>query len=683
MEFLTPHLQLQQQVESVKKTLNGYWAADIWNILECPVYDSEPLSFKSRNIHFRIFSNHNIRSEMKYFLSSRLQNNHYTYLTVWDGYAGNIQNLGKFLSLKYPNALSIVDINKEKALLEYRTFLSEAGIKTSILSKNNIGTKSYNKASRDIVIFNQFYDFFVDYYDEREEIEKDVWDIRNLSVEFNEARGEYIISFEKIPQPHRTWVKKYTDLRLNTQQNLSFSRIRSMIPTLSRFFTFIKEVHPDWENLKDLSREDILDFIKYLRTLPIVGNSKKPVDIQLKNRVRVYLYDVQAYISYIQKLEWEYAPIRPVTNLILQEDMPKKEPMKATNIKFIPDDVWEQILNNLAYLNPYYVPILLVLEASGFRISDTLLLRKDCIEEAKDGWWLIGDQRKVNYTNHRVPITNEIVAVIKSQIQFLDSKGDSSFNPKGYLFPNLSGRRKSFPISAKVFNDNLNLLAQKRVIRDSSGEIYHIKNHAFRHRYGVNMINNGMNILYLQKLLAHASPEMTLIYAQIHDNTLRSEWEKARSKGAVMLSNEGNIIEADIEAQAEENGLELEWIRHNLDSIRLDHGFCIKSPKLSCNFLDQTLEPPCIKNNCRSFHTDLTFLDYYKDQVSKMESDIEIYKKSNRLRSIELLQPKLNRYYDIVSSLEQGENIYGLNKARREYNNDEKRRGYEDGKPTA
>jgi hypothetical protein len=116
-----------------------------------------------------------------------------------------------------------------------------------------------------------------------------------------------------------------------------------------------------------------------------------------------------------------------------------------------------------------------------------------------------------------------------------------------------------------------------------------------------------------------------------------------------------------------------------MDSIRLDHGFCIKSPKLSCDFLEQTLEPPCIKNNCRNFHSDHTFLDYYKEQIIKIESDIEIYKKPNRLRSIELIQPKLKSYKDIASSLEVGDGIYGLSKDRREYTNNERKEVYSNG----
>ncbi|MDQ0271879.1 hypothetical protein [Cytobacillus purgationiresistens] len=67
-----------------------------------------------------------------------------------------------------------------------------------------------------------------------------------------------------------------------------------------------------------------------------------------------------------------------------------------------------------------------------------------------------------------------------------------------------------------------------------------------------------MKLIHVQKLMAHASPEMTLVYAQIHDRTLREEWEQARSKGAIRLELSGEVISADISSQAEENGIELE-----------------------------------------------------------------------------------------------------------------------------
>lgn len=665
--------QLLSKVEGIEKNLTGYWSTDVWNINDYPLQNDEKLiSFSYQNVDFSRIENVNIRTEMKFFFSERLKNNTYRPRTLWDGYGHAVKVLGEFISAKYPHLLSITGIPKERFLMGYRTFLSERNLPIVRQKVYLPWQPEYSKVSVYINFYNQLFDFFVDYYDDRDEVEKDKWDVRKLGIDYNKTRSEHIISFTSIVPKFRKWIKKYVEIRMVIQQNLSFSRVKSIMSSMSTFLQFINDTHPGWSDLRNLKRDDILAFLKYVNALPFKKQSKNPIEVQKKNRIRVYLYDVQAYLSYIQLLEWDFAPERPIHHLIFPEDFPKKDyKMNADTIKYIPDEVWEQLLNHLPKLNPLYVPILLVLEASGFRISDTLLLKKDCLERRKDGWWLVGDIRKVNYKNHKVPITEDIASVIQAQASLVEKISNDS-NPNGYLFPNTDGRRKGMPISAKVFNDNINLLAHQCNITDASGKIFRIKNHAFRHRYGVNMINNGMNVLHLQKLMAHASPEMTLVYAQIKDNTLRNEWEKAISKGAVRLSSNGTVIDADLEEQAKENGLELEWIRHNMDSIRLDHGFCIKSPKLSCDFLDQTLEPPCIKNNCRSFHVDQTFLDYYKEQITKIEFDIKIYKKTNRIRSIELIQPKLQRYKDIAASLEAGNGIQGLSKERREYTADER-----------
>lgn len=358
----------------------------------------------------------------------------------------------------------------------------------------------------------------------------------------------------------------------------------------------------------------------------------------------------------------------PYQKLIVPEDKNFKDRSinREDKIKYIPDDIWVQVLDNLESHPNKFVPILIVLEASGFRSIDVLSLKLDCLLKSQDGWWLVGDQSKVKYKSHKVPISEEVAKTIIAQQKLTKQLSNQINNPHNYLFPTLSGVRVGKPISPRALSRNLNQLAQKCGITDQNGEIYYFRNHGFRHRYGVNLINNGMKLIHVQKLMAHASPEMTLIYAQIHDRTLREEWEKARSQGAIRLEESGKVVSADITSQAEENGIELEWIRHNLDFIRLDHGFCIKSPKLNCDFLNQSLDPPCIKNNCRSFHVDQTFLLFYEEQVHKMEEDIKIYKQTNRERQIELISGKLKRYKLIIDGLKNGEGIYGISKEMRE-----------------
>lgn len=50
--------------------------------------------------------------------------------------------------------------------------------------------------------------------------------------------------------------------------------------------------------------------------------------------------------------------------------------------------------------------------------------------------------------------------------------------------------------------------------------------HQFRHTLGTRMINNEVPLEIVQRMLDHASPEMTARYATIKDQTLRREWER-------------------------------------------------------------------------------------------------------------------------------------------------------------
>jgi integrase len=72
-------------------------------------------------------------------------------------------------------------------------------------------------------------------------------------------------------------------------------------------------------------------------------------------------------------------------------------------------------MDHMGKLPKEIVPIVLLLETSGFRISDVCTLKVDCLIQRENGWWIVGDQRKVKAKNHRVPISEEIAKVVLSQ----------------------------------------------------------------------------------------------------------------------------------------------------------------------------------------------------------------------------------------------------------------------------
>jgi integrase len=636
--------------EQILLELSGYWKNNQWDALNCPLYKKET-KLKSQTIKFGKVLNPRIRNEFKYYFFRRLINLEINMATVWSS-SSAFNSLQDFINRFYSDISSILDIPYGKFSIHYKTYLFEH-------RKKDLTVKGY------LQLYNRIYSFFLDWYDERKETEKDIWDVRKMDIDYNNSNHGYTLNFTSISIPFRNLVKRYIEKRVLLQESLSWGSAVQTVAKLQEFLKYIFGKYPNWQDLTLLNRIDIEGFIYYLRTSPMGGGSVHKGQAPSKNHIHRSLSVLETFIVYIQRYEWDEAPKKPAGILIVPGDKPRLPPKASNQIKYISDFVWDQIMNQMGKLPQEIVPIVILLEASGFRISDVCTLKVDCLIQREDGWWIVGDQRKVKGKNHRVPISEEIAKVVLSQQKLTKEKSTLETNPLNYLFPTYHGTRKGQPISRDNVVNNLNKLAIENNIVDEKGNIYRCKAHAFRHRYGVNLINNGMNILHVQKLMAHVSPEMTLVYAQIHDKTLRKEWEKATSNGAIRLNQGGKVIATSIEKQADENGLELEWLRHNLDSIRLDHGFCIKSPKNNCDFLEQTLEPPCIKNNCRSFHIDQTFLDFYNDQISKMEADIHIYQKSGRNRSIEIIQPKLKRYKEIRNGIIQNGGIYGINKSRR------------------
>ncbi|MGO4501041.1 tyrosine-type recombinase/integrase [Paenibacillus sp. 2RAB27] len=643
--------------EHIIQDFGWYYDSDIWRLSEYP--GNTRFSSSRRIIDFQVFKSETLISELKKFIYNRLTSEKASVSTVWSTYSPALRDLGEFIKNNFPGLSSILDVPIEKFLPQFRLYVSSLNLKEN--------STCYEAR---ITIYNMLYEFISNLNDNRSEIERDRWDVRRLGIDFNKTSAQYHMDFRRIGLSFRELVKTYFCQRVVIQQSLGWSTACGSLTVLNSFFIYIAQYHPSWVNLNELKRTQVIGFIKFIRETPMgfggnVGrNAGKPTS---ENQINYSLNTLEVFIQYIQRHEFEVAPRIHVKKLILPSDKPKQRKTKPENVKYIPDHIWNQVIDNLHQLPSEIVPVIVLMEATGFRGCDILLLKLNCLLDQEDGYWISGDQRKVNEQYHKVPISEEIANLVKAQMDYISENMQESENPDDYLFPIFSGKKKGQPFLRTTISYHLNKMAHNCNIMGESGEIYKFNNHAFRHRYGVTLINNGMSILHVQKLMAHLSPEMTLVYAKIHDRTVRKEWERVKNLGAVRLDTNGKVIEADIIQQAEENKLELEWIRHNLDSIRLDHGFCIKSPKINCSFLNDNIEAPCIKNKCPSLHVDQTFLPYYQQHIEKIEKDIEIYTRTGRIRSVEVIQPKLRAYKEIAAALTSSDGIMGMPKSNREY----------------
>ena len=141
---------------------------------------------------------------------------------------------------------------------------------------------------------------------------------------------------------------------------------------------------------------------------------------------------------------------------------------------------------------------------------------------------------------------------------------------------------------------HLNHLSKTKNIIDEQGEIFHFKTHQFRHTYAVKLLNGGADILTIQELLAHSSPEMTLRYAKLLDDTKRKAFESVIDQGAFSFDVDGKIKNIQHSSELSEKALNSLWQEHKLNAMDNPYGTCHARLSGDCPYMEA---PPCLTWN--------------------------------------------------------------------------------------
>lgn len=639
---------IEEKRQEINDFLNGYWGNDAWDIRNSFFDDLRPAKWSPSNktIDFSAFSPL-IKDEVKYMYAYRLHEKEIRLISVI-AYGTALNNLAGFLNEYYDEINSIVDIPYDKALLQWRSFLVDKGM--NINDEGKIYNSNYE------TVFNQLYSFFTNLYDTRDEYEKDIWDCRKIpGAKITETQADYHLDFTDIPLIFRDLAKKYIKFRTT---NNSRGQCGVDIMALRLFLKHIHTQETSWKDLKMLTRRHMEDYLSWY----------KGYTDGWKGKHITYFVSLRTFLEYIQRANYPEAPETPAVCLLFKEDIPRRSQKTEDDIKYIPEGVLQQLEDNLEHLTPSeYIPIVILLRASGWRISDILNLRYDtCYDRTSQGWYLCGDIVKTQVLNHRVPITDEVYVVLKAAIDEVKEKSTDDNNPNHLLFVRYDGKRKGHCPKAESIQNALNRLTKKQNIVDEQGRIFHFGNHAFRHTKGVELINNGMNILHVQKWMAHASPEMTLRYAKILDTTMRKSWEEATKQGLFKIDESGKIKKIDITDIQNEDVIEWEYIRHNLDAVRMPLGYCMKPKKQECH----TQLNPCL--TCRNLCTTPDFIPQYELEIQEAKVLIERGKAQGRNVWVEKNTSLLEHYEEILTVLKKGKIHNKAGKKGREYIGDER-----------
>lgn len=608
--------------------------------------------------------NSNLSTELKYIYYKKIFNFEWALVTTFGHQSTCLRKFTDFINKAYPNVNSLLELDPIRTDIKWINYLQSKGIRTEKLYTNKDTGLSYVTKTQAAAFFNLILKSLITYLDDRIEWEKDKWDMRNLykdyGIAYNESKANYYIHFSSIKNSNlKEGCKQYIKQRLLSGHNFSTSAAQLYTRYFPGFINLITTLEPDWNDFQQLTRNHILQYIEYLNSYTKNFTHKKANPEKYKkealNCLSKFLRDSQMY-------EYDFAPKKSVSTLIYPEDKPTEKKKPYDQVDYIPEFVLEQLFNNINELHPNVQPITWIAFKTGLRISDTLGLTHDCLVKLNDKYQIVTDIEKTYVKGHSIPIDEHLANIIAVLIDKSKQMSNDDNNPKRYIFVRYVGARKGKPYYQHWVAEQLNILARKVNIVDENGNIFHFTNHQFRHTYAIKMLNSGTDILTVQELLAHASPEMTMRYARLLDGTKREAFENAINQGVFSFDLDGTMYNAKETDDVPEDVLEWLWRDHKLTAIDNPYGSCRARLNGNCPYAE---EPPCLTCNggspCKDLAVGLSDMDVakYDIHIESAKRMISIAKEYGREEIAIKNEKNLDRLLNIYNTIKSGNIVFG------------------------
>lgn len=244
-------------------------------------------------------------------------------------------------------------------------------------------------------------------------------------------------------------------------------------------------------------------------------------------------YIISLHKRYKQKtVKRKIASIKAFYNYFEREDIIDINPMRKISTKFreekvlpktIPRNTIEELLRYL-YLQQddksntdwqkkiltRNIAVIELLFATGLRISELCNLKVKCVDLENGVFCIKGKGAKERY----LQIGNQMV--FNQLVRYQNMWKEEQENDE-YFFYNRYGKRYSEQSARKMINMYI----------EQCGISLHITPHMFRHAFATLLLEEDVDIRYIQKMLGHSSITTTQIYTEV---TCKKQMEILRTK---------------------------------------------------------------------------------------------------------------------------------------------------------
>ncbi len=534
----------EDKLKSLQRQLTGAFAEDNWPMKTIRTQKGE----EQCNLHFD-FTSPSLKIEFKYAVWFLFERRTWRIERDQRHLRFHLNCLSRWLNHVAPTVSSILERSLEYWEWSLRSYLAETNQLRQTRRKNLRANQEYVEYSfedRRLGTFRQLYGIIADAYDDREETEKECWDMRRLGLSVNLTQTNYLLNFMAISQP---WLRHFAKefMKYNMAIHSPGDCFQKLVG-IRHFSRFLTHYAPNCR-AQDIDRALVVTYISALVDQKTKASRRNKLLVQL----RVFL-ETCAYHLQIQDIKKE--------RFIFDDDL-VKEP--AYTSREIPEEVLEQLREHLDTLPTTILRMVVVLLEIGMRINELCLLPLDClICDDRHEWYLRFYQSK-SHKEQVIPLVDEqVIGTIQAQQEEIQRKwGDTGV----YLFPSpLSHQR---PYKQETFRRNLNEWAVKKNIRDRTGRLHRFQAHQFRHTVGMRLLNDDVPLEVISRLLGHVSVRMTERYAHKRAAQVRAELERAYH-GRKTVDHQGNTVKGDPRA----NDPDVQMTRKGVRGQTLPIGGC-------------------------------------------------------------------------------------------------------------
>lgn len=327
------------------------------------------------------------------------------------------------------------------------------------------------------------------------------------------------------------YLNKFFTVHLPSTNGYTPMTIDSYRYAFMLFLTFMEEqkVPADEVEISDLSHQNVLKYLSWLQSQR--GNSistRNHRQAVINSFVKYLMYEFPDYLSEFQailSIPVKKAPQKEISYL------------KTDGVKLLFDQI---DINSKSGIRDY--AILTILYTTGIRVSELIQIRVKDVSLQKPPTLLVhGKGQKSRF----VPLTKQAVDVINKYINSYNLAKNS--NLQDWLFKN--------HLSEQFKRQGINYIIKKYadISRSKNSDLIpkNFSPHNMRHTVAMELVDSGVDLIYIRDLLGHVSVKTTEVYAKA-DTAKKREAIEAASKEIVPME----------EAQWEQNGNLKDWLKN-------------------------------------------------------------------------------------------------------------------------